>query len=187
MDELCAAAATVAVVMDREDSGDLAVESMPSSSAAVDVLSSIDANRGGWCKPDPRSYFPSKSRGASRAHTVPSTLAIFGPGRDDRKRAGGGPRRALRGPGGAACRRCGRCAPATGRHNVLRQHGRGGELGGGPGHVGAVLRPHEGRREGRRGAARSAVRSVSQSSARVGSSTSTARRACSLATSSGSR
>ena len=81
MDELCAAAATVAVVMDREDSGDLAVESMPSSSAAVDVLSSIDANRGGWCKPDPRSHFPSKSRGASRAHTVPSTLAIFGPGR----------------------------------------------------------------------------------------------------------
>ena len=187
MDGLCAAAATVAVSMDCEDSSELAVETTPGSAAAVDVLLSIDANRGVWCMPDPRSHFPLKSRGASCSDTAPSTLAIFGPGRDDRKRAGGGPRRALRGPGAAAGYCSARRVTAAGRHHVLGHHGRGGDLGGGPGHVGAVLRPHEGRREGRRGAARSAVRSVSQSSARVGSSTSTARRACSLATSSGSR
>ena len=61
MDGICAAAATVAVSMDREDSSDLAVETTPGSVAAVDVLLSIDANRGVWCMPDPRSHFPLKS------------------------------------------------------------------------------------------------------------------------------
>ena len=164
MDGICAAAATVAVSMDREDSSDLAVETTPGSVAAVDVLLSIDANRGVWCMPDPRSHFPLKSRGASCSHTAPSTLAIFGPGRDDRKRAGRGPRRALRGQGGAACHRCGRCASAAGHHHVLRRYGRGSGLRRGAGHVGAVLWPHEGRREGRRGAARSSIRSARRAS-----------------------
>ena len=141
MDELSMAAATLAVSMDIDEIDDVGVEPASSTSVTTDVLSAIDANQGVPIRLDAHSHLPSKPRGASSSHMIPSLLALFCPGPRRRQRAGGQPCRALQGPRGAACGRFARCAAVACQHHVLGQDGRGGSLRGGPQHVGPFLWP----------------------------------------------
>ena len=92
MDELSAAAATLVVSMDIEDEEERGVEATCDTSAAAKVLTSMGANQGVLGSLDPRSCFPSSSRGLSSSNIIPLIFALFCPGPDRRKRAGAGPR-----------------------------------------------------------------------------------------------
>ena len=93
MEELSAAAATLAVSMDVADIDDLGVEDTNTTAGAAKVLSAIDANQGVLSWLDALSSFPSKPWGASSSDIFPSHLALFRAGRSRRQRAGGGPGR----------------------------------------------------------------------------------------------
>ena len=87
MDELAMAAATLAVSMDVDDDEEIGVEATSGTSAATEVLSAIDANRGVLGSLDALSNFPSKARGASSSYINSLFLALFGPGPDRRQQA----------------------------------------------------------------------------------------------------
>ena len=77
MDELSAAAATLAVAMDVDDIDDAGVEATISITSAAEVLSMIDANRGVLSSLDAHSSFPAKPWGVSSFSAFPSHLILF--------------------------------------------------------------------------------------------------------------
>ena len=85
MEELSAAAATLAVSMDVADIDDLVFEASISTTVAADVLSTIDANQGVLSSLDALSSLPSKPWGASSSDIFPLHPTLFCAGRDRRQ------------------------------------------------------------------------------------------------------